>query len=199
MNKIIKHLDKPLLIVSFLLFVLGLVMVFSASTVTAYMSHAVSPYNYFFKQLVFLLGGFLAATIMICIPLKVYDKYSNLAMVTVLIALALLPVLGVEVNDAKSWYDLKIFNLQPSEFMKIAIILVLSLMTSKFHKDKPNPKVKDEFIFLIKTFIIILIPSILTFLEPDTGAVMMYLALGFTILSGIEYFWKNRKVILESI
>jgi CDP-diacylglycerol--glycerol-3-phosphate 3-phosphatidyltransferase len=31
------------------------------------------------------------------------------------------------------------------------------------------------------------------------GAVMMYLALGFTILSGIEYFWKNRKVILESI
>ena len=31
------------------------------------------------------------------------------------------------------------------------------------------------------------------------GAGMMYLALLFTILSGIEYFWKNRKVILESI
>ena len=31
------------------------------------------------------------------------------------------------------------------------------------------------------------------------GAIMMYLALVFTILSGIEYFWKNRKVILESI
>ena len=43
-------MDKPLLIVTMILFVLGLIMVFSASNVTAYMSHAVSPYNYFIKQ-----------------------------------------------------------------------------------------------------------------------------------------------------
>ena len=65
MKKIIKHLDKPLLIVSILLFALGLVMVFSASNVTAYMSHVVSPYYYFFKQLIFLLGGLIVAAIMI--------------------------------------------------------------------------------------------------------------------------------------
>ena len=117
MKKIMKHLDKPLLIISVLLFALGLIMVFSASNVTAYMSHAVSPYNYFLKQSVFLIGGLIVAFIMICIPLKVYDRYSNLAMLIGLIALALLPVFGVEINDAKSWYDLKIFNLQPSEFM----------------------------------------------------------------------------------
>ena len=93
MKKIIKHLDKPLLIVSILLFALGLVMVFSASNVTAYMSHVVSPYYYFFKQLIFLLGGFIVAAIMICFPLKFYEKNANLAMIIGLIALALLPIL----------------------------------------------------------------------------------------------------------
>ena len=50
MRKIIKYLDKPLLFSTILLFIIGLIMVFSASNVTAYMTHAVSPYNYFFKQ-----------------------------------------------------------------------------------------------------------------------------------------------------
>ena len=57
MKRIIKYLDKPLLIVTVLLFIIGLIMVFSASNVTAYMSHAVSPYNYFIKQGLFLLVG----------------------------------------------------------------------------------------------------------------------------------------------
>ena len=57
MIKKLKYLDKPLLIVTILLFVIGLVMVFSASNVTAYMSQAVSPYNYFFRQSVFLVAG----------------------------------------------------------------------------------------------------------------------------------------------
>ena len=57
MKKTIKYLDKPLLFVTVFLFIFGLVMVFSASNVTAYMSQAVSPYNYFLKQGAFLLFG----------------------------------------------------------------------------------------------------------------------------------------------
>ena len=52
-KKILKYLDKPLLVTTVLLFIIGLIMVFSASNVTAYMSHEVSPYNYFIKQAVF--------------------------------------------------------------------------------------------------------------------------------------------------
>ena len=47
MKKIIKYMDKPLFLITVLLFIMGLIMIFSASNVTAYMSHAVSPYNYF--------------------------------------------------------------------------------------------------------------------------------------------------------
>ena len=50
MKTIIKYIDKPLFIVTIILFIIGLIMVFSASNVTAYMTYEVSPYNYFFKQ-----------------------------------------------------------------------------------------------------------------------------------------------------
>ena len=43
MKKVIKYIDKPLFVVTVLLFIFGLIMVFSASNVTAYMTHAVSP------------------------------------------------------------------------------------------------------------------------------------------------------------
>ena len=59
MKKVIKYIDKPLLFVTVVLFIFGLIMVFSASNVTAYMTHAVSPYNYFIKQGIFLVIGFL--------------------------------------------------------------------------------------------------------------------------------------------
>ena len=49
MKRVFKYLDKPLLIISIILFVVGLIMVFSSSNVTAYMTHAASPYNYFIK------------------------------------------------------------------------------------------------------------------------------------------------------
>ena len=72
MKTIIKYIDKPLFIVTIILFIIGLIMVFSASNVTAYMSHDVSPYNYFFKQGAFLLAGFLLFFIMIHFNTKSY-------------------------------------------------------------------------------------------------------------------------------
>ena len=168
MKKIMKHLDKPLLIISLLLFALGLIMVFSASNVTAYMSHAVSPYNYFIKQSIFLIGGLIVAFIMICIPLKIYDRYSKLAMLVGLISLALLPVFGVEINDAKSWYDLKIFNLQPSEFMKVITILWMAC-----YYDKKQKKL-DKYVPSLFPIVISGIAAYFMFEQPDLGTTIIY-------------------------
>ena len=55
---IIKNIDKPLFILTLILFVLGLVMIFSASNVTSYMNGG-SPYAYFFRQGLFLLASFI--------------------------------------------------------------------------------------------------------------------------------------------
>lgn len=175
MKKIIKHLDKPLLIVSLLLFALGLIMVFSASNVTAYMSHAVSPYNYFIKQAIFLLGGFIIAAVMICIPMKTYNKFSNVAMLVGLISLALLPIFGVEINQAKSWYDLKIFSLQPSEFVKIITILWIAC----YYENKQ--KKLDKYSTSLFPFAIIGIAAYFIFDQPDLGTTIIYLAIAACI------------------
>ena len=75
--------------------------------------------------------------------------------------------------------------------MKIILILTLSCFCDNFYKNNKKVSVKQEFIFIIKTFIIVLIPSILTFLEPDTGAVLIYFIITIVILfiSGIRYRW----------
>lgn len=185
MKKIIKHLDKPLLIVSILLFALGLVMVFSASNVTAYMSHVVSPYYYFFKQLIFLLGGLIVAAIMICFPLKFYEKNANLAMIIGLIALALLPIFGVEINDAKSWYDLKIFNLQPSEFMKIITIIWIACYYER------NEKKLDKYVPSLFPIAISGIAAYFMFEQPDLGTTIIYAG----IIASIYWISPTKKTL----
>ena len=61
MLKIIKGIDKPLFIISIILFALGLVTIYSASNVTAYMLNEADPSRYFVKELIFLVCGFLMA------------------------------------------------------------------------------------------------------------------------------------------
>lgn len=171
MKKIIKYIDKPLLIISTLLFVVGLIMVFSASNVTAYMTHAVSPYQYFIKQGIFLFGGLIISCIMICFPLKTYSSSSKLLMLLGIIALALLPVFGHEVNHAKSWYDLKFFSLQPSEFVKVISIVWLASYYDK------NSKKLDKYTASLFPLVIILLNAALIFIQPDLGTTIIYLGI----------------------
>ena len=168
MKKVIKYIDKPLLIISVLLFIVGLIMVFSASNVTAYMSHAVSPYNYFIKQTIFLIGGLLISLFMICLPLKTYSKFSRLLMILVILSLILLPFLGTEVNQAKSWYDLKLFSFQPSEFIK-----VISIVWIASYYDK-NSKKLDSYMPSLFPIGIAIIVMALIFIQPDLGTTIIY-------------------------
>ncbi len=123
MRKIWKHIDKPLLIVSTFLFIFGLVMVFSASNVTAYMARAVSPYNYFIKQGLFLLVAFIFAFFLLRFPTKAYGIFSNALLLIVTAALFILLVYGKAKNQAISWFDLGPISIQPSEFAKVIMIV----------------------------------------------------------------------------
>ena len=87
--------------------------------------------------------------------------------------LVLLLFFAEPINNSRCWFVLPgIGSIQPSEFMKIFLMLTLATMIHNFRSDYDNPTWMEEFIFLIKTFIIVLIPSVLTFLQPDTGVVI---------------------------
>ena len=108
------------------------------------------------------------------------------------ILLLLLLLFGTPINNSKCWFVIPgIGSIQPSEFMKIFIMLSLATMIHNFRCDYDNPNMKDEFLFLFKSFIVVLIPSILTFLQPDTGAVLIYLIIYFSMIfvSGIRFRW----------
>ena len=96
------------------------------------------------------------------------------------------------INNSKCWFIIPgIGSIQPSEFMKIFLMLALATMIHNFRSDYDDPTIKEEFIFILKTLIIVLIPSILTFLQPDTGCVLMYIVIYISMMftSGIRLRW----------
>ena len=213
MKKIIKYIDKPLLIVSVLLFIIGLIMVFSASNVTAYMSHEVSPYNYFIKQAVFLLVGTIMALIMIKFTTKAYGMFSWGLLIIIIISLLALLIIGQAKNRALSWYDLGPISIQPSEFAKIITIVWLARYYEK------NKKMKSYTKSLFPLGICFLI-TLLIFLQPDLGTAIIYIVivgviflaspvikeikvktifalLGLIVFAGIALLGSGKSVLLE--
>ena len=179
MKRILRYMDKPLLIISIILFSIGLVMVFSASNVTAYMSHAVSPYNYFLKQALFLITGTILCSFMICFSTKTYGKFSRLLLILFTSLLVFVLISTEAVNEANSWIDFGFFSLQPSEFIKVITIVWLSYYYDKKSIERSNSKAKKkEEPDLIKSlipYVICIAPAALIFLQPDLGTTIIFI------------------------
>lgn len=148
--------------------------------------------NLVFKQIMWYGVGFLLIGFIMFIGNKFLYKNAWILYIVGILSLILVLFFGADINNARCWFKIPgIGNIQPSEFMKIILIIVLGRMINDFKEKYNEPTVKQEFIFLIKIAIIVGIPSILTFLQPDTGVVLIYLLITFVMLfiSGIRYRW----------
>jgi len=186
MKKISKYKIHPwLIIILFSLIIISLITIGSAEKL-------ISNDNLVIKQALWYIVGF----ILIFIIMKIGNEYiyKNIFILYIIGILSLIGLLifAHPINNAKCWYSIpKIGTIQPSEFMKIILIITLATTIKKFNDKYPNPTIIEEFKFLIKVIIIVLIPSILTFLQPDTGVVLIYLLITIIMLfiSGIRYRW----------
>ena len=181
------RLDLTIIIPIILFFIISITSIYSAMT---YLPS--DNGNLVIKQIMWYLMG----VIVIIILLKVKNQYlyRNAWFFYIICNILLLSLLlfAPEINNSKCWFVIPyIGSFQPSEFMKISIMLVLSVMISNFRETKNNPSVKEEAFFIFKTLIVILIPSFLTFLEPDTGSVIIYLVIYIFMMftSGIRIRW----------
>jgi len=148
--------------------------------------------NLVLKQFLWYLAGFIIAYFIMFIGNDFIYKNIWILYIIGIISLLGLLLFATPINNAKCWYTIPgIGTIQPSEFMKITLIITLANIIRKFRDDYHNPSVMDEFKFLIKVIIVVLIPSILTFLQPDTGVVLIYLLITTIMLfiSGIRYRW----------
>ena len=181
-----KKIDKSILI---------LLIIFSIiSVVTIYCSEKllIDVNYYYIKQIIWYLIGFLIIFLIIKFGNDGIYKHAYILYIISNILLLLLLIFADPINEAKCWFTIKgIGTVQPSEFTKIALIIVLAKECDLFKKKFENPNVKDEFKFLLKIILILMPPSLLTFLEPDTGVVLIYFLITIIMLfiTGIRIRW----------
>lgn len=175
-------IDKGLLFLIILLSITSIITIYSANNILPLYLQ-----NLYIKQFLWYILGYIIIIFILKINIeKIYSK-SWLIYIIGNILLLLLLFFGKEINGAKCWFQIYgIGTIQPSEFMKISLIIILSNQINKFNKKK-----ESELIFLLKVLIILLPPCILTFLEPDTGNVIIYLLIAVVILlvGGIDIKW----------
>ncbi|MCH3949991.1 MAG: rod shape-determining protein RodA [Acidaminococcus sp.] len=181
--------------VAFVLFLMGLgaINVFSASFVMAAASG--SPYHYLFRYLIFAVIG---VAVMIFLGRKDYHiwlKHDHLIYGFCLVMLLAVEVLGRSVKGAQRWIIIGHFSFQPSEIVKLAIILVGAAWLGKMMDKGVRPQLFSHtmppILFMTRKavpMIATLIPAALVFHQPDMGtaAIILALILIMYYLAGLE-------------
>lgn len=160
-------LKNRIIISSFILFIIGLFMIYSASNIWAEYKLGDSFY-YLKREIVFGIIGIILFIIASKINLEVLKKYAIYIFLVCLILLILVLIIGTVRGGAKSWISFGSFLIQPSEFMKIGLIILLSkIMSIKDLKSLKDLLLPLFFIALVFLFIM---------LEPDLGSGLVILA-----------------------
>lgn len=179
------NLDKTLIIYVSIFAIISLISIYSASM---YLSKTLG--NLVLKQAMWYAVGIIFIFIIYKLKISFFIKISPyIYLFNVILLLGLLFV-GPVINGSRCWYIIEgIGSFQPSEFMKISLVLIEAYIIDKFSSKEKNAK--NEFKLISLIFIVFLIPSILTFLEPDTGAVIIYFIITLLMLfiSGIRLRW----------
>lgn len=175
--------DAWLFAVALILVGLGLVMVASASiSVAERQLH--EPLFYFWRQLMSVALGFMAALIVIKIPMVFWQKINPLLLFLsfVLLTIVLIPGIGYEVNGSMRWINTWPLPLQASEPVKFFVIAYLA-----GYMVRRSEEIRTSFSGFIKPIIILTVLSALLLIEPDYGAsvVLFITALGMLFLGGV--------------
>ena len=173
LRKIFHDLDKPLLFVSMALFIFGLLNIVTASSRAAVVNYDVSIYYYFYRQLLFITIGLIMSLIIIKIDTKSY-KIIIPALFVVVIILNLVALTGEELSGYKNWIDLGFIKLQPSEFSKPIIIVLMAMMFEKYYRKLRTLDSKRYNAIGIILFLSMIIPALI-FLQKDFGTLLITL------------------------
>lgn len=173
--KILKHTDKVLLILSVILFSIGLVMIFSSSNIAAFMRYHADPYYFFRKQFLNLIIGIVIAIVVMNFTTKKYSAVSWLALLVTIGLLIFVKLYGTVTNDAKSWINLGFFMFQPSEVAKVVLIVWFSAFY-ELNRKNLNSLFSNSFPIIMS-----LIVAGLIIIQPDFGTAGVILLLAFLL------------------
>ena len=185
--KVSYRLDMTLIWVIFILLVFGMVMVYSASIAmpdNPRFANLTGTY-FVYRHAFFIFLACLVSTVAFQVPLVLWEKVAPwLFVVSLLLLIAvLIPHVGRVVNGARRWIPLGFISFQPSEFVKLAMLLYVSdYMVRKM-------EIKERFfVAVIPIGIAVLVVGLLLLAEPDMGAFMVIavIAMGILFLGGVN-------------
>lgn len=204
-------IDQPLIPIIFLLTCISCFAILNAAPlITSFTERAAK--TLWLKQLIF----YAISAIVVFIIYKIgndqiYDKIWLIywILMALLIGLAIehlsLKYLGIHiiplahnVNGATSWYNLPGFSLQPSEFMKIAIVIALSKITKEYNDYYLVKNTETEIRYIFQCMKVVLPPAFLVYLQNDTGVVLIILMGVIFVLfsSGMRGQWFTVGLVL---
>ena len=180
-RRLLTHANWSLLGFTGLLFLIGAISLYSASGER--LEDGIRVAAFFQKQL---LWGLLGLFCLIVCTLFDYRHLRQLALplfVLSVVLLALVPLVGIKVNNAQRWLSLGFFNLQPSEVAKMAILLMVSTAISRYRGSLDWPR-------LFKMLFITALPCGLIFVQPDLGTALLLLMLagGIILYHGVKFY-----------
>lgn len=176
-----------------LLFILFLLLCVSIVTIYTGEHQGLISHTYLTKQLMWY---FLCIPILIIVTIIDLDIFFQISIFIYILGLLLLAgiIVGPHsiaplINGAKGWYEVGPFSFQPSDIMKIGIILMLSRTISKSNEDSVEKSKKDDIMLLLKMIMYVAPALFLVFLFPDMGSILSYTFIFIMILlvSGIRW------------
>ena len=165
--------DRPLLIAVIFLVVIGLMAIFSASAPKC-VEMGVNPARFFVQQLIGVIAGFIGLKFLSNFHYKKLMTYTLPFAIFVIAMLVLVKVAGVTVNGAQRWINLGPLSLQPSEFAKPAVVMLLAGVFYKNTNIMDNNKI-------VTAFIPILIMLALIFIQPNLSMLILLLVTSVAI------------------
>jgi len=175
----IQNIDWALVFYLLLNSILGVFIVYSGS-------HYL-PGDYYLKQIIWIIISFLALVVFVSLDYKFLVTYSVYFYSLLIILLGWVLFFGKIVSGTKAWIKFPLFQVQPSELMKVGLILFLAYIFAEFrHPFLPWKK-------LWLSSISVLVPMILVSIQPDMGTALSYtpILLAAFILAGL-----NRKMVI---
>jgi cell division protein FtsW len=171
-DKPLRNHDKPdyLLLGSIIaLLIIGIIVVFSSSYVWSDYKFGDAAF-YLKRQLLFTVAGIVSMSFIMLVPYTAWKKYAKLILIAcfVLLFLVLIPGIGMVRGGAQSWIGVGAFSIQPSEFMKLGLIIFLAAYLSS--NQKYITSFKKGF---LPSLILIFTAFGLIMLQPDLGTGMV--------------------------
>ncbi|MGJ5606073.1 FtsW/RodA/SpoVE family cell cycle protein, partial [Staphylococcus haemolyticus] len=173
---------------------LTILAIISVTTISSAMGGGQYSANFSIRQIIYyILGAIIALVIMLISPKKIRNNTYILYFIfcVLLIGLLILPETSITpiINGAKSWYSFGPVSTQPSEFMKVILILALAKSVSNHNRFTFNKSFQTDLVLFFKIIGISIVPMALILLQNDLGTTLVICAIiiGIMLVSGITW------------